>query len=104
MPAFICLYNLKFCSQHIFESVKHSLERLQLEYIDLLQCTVSPALIVLSCLPFRFIGHRFDEETPIAETVRSIPSSAVPLTDSGIVVRCKLCMTLFKQGMCVILG
>lgn len=24
--------------QHIFESVKHSLERLQLDYIDLLQC------------------------------------------------------------------
>ncbi len=31
--------------QHIFESVKHSLERLQLEYIDLLQCE------------FRFYNH-----------------------------------------------
>lgn len=27
-----------FDLQHIFESVKHSLERLQLDYIDVLQC------------------------------------------------------------------
>ncbi|KAF9474778.1 Aldo/keto reductase [Pholiota conissans] len=40
--------------KHIFESVKHSLERLQLEYIDLLQC------------------HRFDEETPIEETMQAL--------------------------------
>ncbi|KAG8930617.1 hypothetical protein FRC02_003992 [Tulasnella sp. 418] len=32
--------------KHIFDSVKHSLERLQLDYIDLLQC------------------HRFDPDTP----------------------------------------
>ena len=38
--------------QHIFDSVKHSLERLQLDYIDVLQC------------------HRFDKDTPIEETVR----------------------------------
>jgi aryl-alcohol dehydrogenase-like predicted oxidoreductase len=37
--------------KHIFDAVKHSLERLQLEYIDVLQC------------------HRFDPETPIEETV-----------------------------------
>ncbi|GJJ08942.1 hypothetical protein Clacol_003162 [Clathrus columnatus] len=37
--------------KHIFESVKHSLERLQLDYVDLLQC------------------HRFDYETPIEETL-----------------------------------
>ncbi|TFK55393.1 Aldo keto reductase [Heliocybe sulcata] len=36
--------------KHIFDSVKHSLERLQLDYIDLLQC------------------HRFDYNTPIEET------------------------------------
>ncbi|KAF7984952.1 hypothetical protein HWV62_9885 [Athelia sp. TMB] len=36
--------------KHIFESVKHSLARLQLDYVDVLQC------------------HRFDPETPIAET------------------------------------
>ncbi|KAH9476273.1 Versiconal hemiacetal acetate reductase [Psilocybe cubensis] len=40
--------------KHIFESVKHSLERLQLDYVDVLQC------------------HRFDPETPIAETMQAL--------------------------------
>ncbi|TFK54299.1 Aldo/keto reductase [Heliocybe sulcata] len=40
--------------KHIFDSVKHSLERLQLDYIDLLQC------------------HRFDEQTPIEETMQAL--------------------------------
>lgn len=40
--------------KHIFESVKHSLERLQLEYVDVLQC------------------HRFDYDTPIAETMQAL--------------------------------
>ncbi|KAJ7126283.1 NADP-dependent oxidoreductase domain-containing protein [Mycena epipterygia] len=40
--------------KHIFESVKHSLERLQLEYIDVLQC------------------HRFDNDTPIEETMQAL--------------------------------
>jgi len=40
--------------KHIFESVKHSLERLQLSYVDVLQC------------------HRFDSETPIAETMQAL--------------------------------
>ena len=40
-----------YCSQHVFAAVKHSLERLQLDYIDVLQC------------------HRFDPWTPIEETV-----------------------------------
>ncbi|KAF9069370.1 NADP-dependent oxidoreductase domain-containing protein [Rhodocollybia butyracea] len=40
--------------KHIFDSVKHSLERLQLEYIDLLQC------------------HRFDNETSIEETMEAL--------------------------------
>jgi len=40
--------------KHIFDSVKHSLERLQLDYIDVLQC------------------HRFDKETPIAETMQAL--------------------------------
>ncbi|CAE6527091.1 unnamed protein product [Rhizoctonia solani] len=40
--------------KHIFESVKHSLERLQLDYVDVLQC------------------HRFDYYTPIAETMQAL--------------------------------
>ncbi|QRV87476.1 aldo/keto reductase family protein [Ceratobasidium sp. AG-Ba] len=40
--------------KHIFESIKHSLERLQLDYVDVLQC------------------HFFDKETPIAETMQAL--------------------------------
>jgi len=40
--------------KRIFASVKNSLERLQLEYIDVLQC------------------HRFDKETPIEETMQAL--------------------------------
>ncbi|KAG8800559.1 hypothetical protein FRB91_006016 [Serendipita sp. 411] len=40
--------------KHIFESVKASLERLQMDYIDVLQC------------------HRFDPNTPIEETMRAL--------------------------------
>lgn len=40
--------------KHIFDSVKASLERLQLDYIDLYQC------------------HRFDYDTPIEETMQAL--------------------------------
>jgi len=40
--------------KHVFDSVKHSLRRLQLDYIDVLQC------------------HRFDYETPIEETMQAL--------------------------------
>ncbi|KAJ3572987.1 hypothetical protein NP233_g2725 [Leucocoprinus birnbaumii] len=40
--------------KHIFDSVKKSLERLQLDYIDVLQC------------------HRFDNDTPIEETMQAL--------------------------------
>jgi len=40
--------------KHIFESVKHSLDRLQLDYVDVLQC------------------HRFDNDTPIEETMQAL--------------------------------
>ncbi|KAG9027633.1 hypothetical protein FRB95_007567 [Tulasnella sp. JGI-2019a] len=40
--------------KHIFESIKHSLERLQLDYVDVFQC------------------HRFDYETPIEETMHAL--------------------------------
>ncbi|KAI5986758.1 aryl-alcohol dehydrogenase [Pisolithus orientalis] len=40
--------------KHIFDSVKASLRRLQLDYIDVLQC------------------HRFDPETPIEETMQAL--------------------------------
>lgn len=34
--------------QHIFDSVKHSLERLQVDYIDLLQCQNQEFLLIIS--------------------------------------------------------
>ncbi|KZP03464.1 Aldo/keto reductase [Athelia psychrophila] len=40
--------------KHIFEAVKHSLDRLQLDYVDVLQC------------------HRFDADTPIEETMQAL--------------------------------
>ncbi|KAI0262245.1 Aldo/keto reductase [Gloeopeniophorella convolvens] len=40
--------------KHIFDSVKNSLERLQLDYIDVLQC------------------HRFDYDTPVEETMQAL--------------------------------
>ncbi|KAJ3560186.1 hypothetical protein NP233_g11002 [Leucocoprinus birnbaumii] len=40
--------------KHIFDSVRRSLDRLQLDYIDVLQC------------------HRFDPETPIEETMQAL--------------------------------
>ena len=40
--------------KHIFDSVKASLKRLQLDYIDVLQC------------------HRFDKHTPIEETMQAL--------------------------------
>jgi len=51
---------LRYVNQHglsrkyLFDSVKHSLERLQLDYIDVLQC------------------HRFDNETPVEETMDAL--------------------------------
>jgi predicted oxidoreductase len=46
------------CDQNIFAAIKASLERLELEYVDVLQC------------------HRFDPDTPIEETVRRVSHSA----------------------------
>ncbi|KIM20304.1 hypothetical protein M408DRAFT_334032 [Serendipita vermifera MAFF 305830] len=40
--------------KHIFESIQASLERLQLDYVDVLQC------------------HRFDPNTPIEETMQAL--------------------------------
>ncbi|KAH8113766.1 aryl-alcohol dehydrogenase [Phellopilus nigrolimitatus] len=40
--------------KHIFEAVKNSLERLQLDYIDVFQC------------------HRFDKQTPFEETMQAL--------------------------------
>ncbi|KAF9780731.1 NADP-dependent oxidoreductase domain-containing protein [Thelephora terrestris] len=40
--------------KHIFDSIKASLQRLDIEYVDLLQC------------------HRFDPNTPIEETMRAL--------------------------------
>ncbi|KAH9991263.1 NADP-dependent oxidoreductase domain-containing protein [Russula vinacea] len=40
--------------KHIFDAVQHSLNRLQLDYIDVLQC------------------HRFDNETPVEEMMQAL--------------------------------
>ncbi|KAJ1308457.1 hypothetical protein OPQ81_004161 [Rhizoctonia solani] len=40
--------------KHIFESIQASLKRLQLDYVDVLQC------------------HRFDPDTPVAETMQAL--------------------------------
>lgn len=54
-------------SQHIFDSVKQSLERLQLNYIDVLQCEY----LITNLVDFSHHapGHKFDYDTPISETV-----------------------------------
>ena len=49
------------------------MERLQLDYVDVLQCRFHGSSVrCLLKLMFKrgFVGHRFDEDTPIAETVR----------------------------------
>ncbi|KAI0737387.1 Aldo/keto reductase [Daedaleopsis nitida] len=54
-PEEIGIINQKGLSRkHIFDSVKASLERLQVDHIDLLQC------------------HRFDPDTPIEETMQAL--------------------------------
>lgn len=50
-----------------------------------------------------FIGHRFDYETPIEETVREVSYSMSLVTLICFSnQRCKLCMTLCKPAMYVI--
>ncbi|KAG7087659.1 hypothetical protein E1B28_013607 [Marasmius oreades] len=59
--------------KHIFESVKHSLARLQLDYVDLLQCAYLRILLPRqAAYRFDMIGHRFDTETPIEETMQAL--------------------------------
>ena len=51
-------------SQHIFDSIKASLERLQLDYVDVLQCELSiPGVVPLWILMSSISGHRFDYTT-----------------------------------------
>lgn len=58
--------------QHIFDSVKESLQRLQLDHIDVLQCERGRVIIIWKpTLNIDLAGHRFDYETPIEETVRA---------------------------------
>jgi len=73
--------------KHIFDSVQQSLKRLQLDYIDVLQCSF-PFLFLFShwhgsgidvpylpLMPHFFFfspaGHRFDYNTPVEEVVRT---------------------------------
>ena len=69
--------------KHVFESVKHSLERLQLDYVDVLQV------------------HRLDPDTPYEEMVRALVSFDAPVRLTGTFPsRCKRCMTSSRPGMC----
>jgi aryl-alcohol dehydrogenase-like predicted oxidoreductase len=58
-------------TQHIFAGVKASLKRLQLDYIDVLQCLFPLFRRVSGLLLTCYTGHRFDPNTPIEETVHS---------------------------------
>ena len=68
--------------KHIFDSVQQSLKRLQLDYIDVLQCSLRFSFIRLLCMvgnrrslallmPISPAGHRFDYNTPVEEVVRA---------------------------------
>jgi aryl-alcohol dehydrogenase-like predicted oxidoreductase len=59
--------------QHIFDSVRASLKRLDMEYIDVLQCHRSAALRRV----WHMLTSSFDYNTPIEETVRPITSVTV---------------------------
>ena len=60
--------------KHIFDSVRNSLKRLQLDYIDLLQCRPSVVHSMLEMTTYLHIlaGHRSDPDTPFEETVRRL--------------------------------
>ncbi len=53
--------------QHIFDAVKASLQRLQLDYIDVVQC--KQHYLMKQFRSDRRLGHRFDYATPVGETV-----------------------------------
>jgi hypothetical protein len=55
----VCRFSLAFGHrssllffQHIFDAIKHSLERLQLDYVDVLQCTPSRRCSLIRCWHF----------------------------------------------------
>ncbi|KAF8219811.1 aryl-alcohol dehydrogenase [Tricholoma matsutake] len=59
--------------KHIFEAVKASLKRLQLDYVDLLQCRHSVQSGWSRSIDWiARSGHRFDRETPIEETMQAL--------------------------------
>ena len=51
--------------------MKASLQRLQLDYIDVLQCR-SSSFASVTTLGNSAIGHRFDYTTPIEETMNAL--------------------------------
>ena len=73
--------------QHIFDSVKQSLERLQLDHIDVLQCTLSETFKNNYQLAYRYLGHRFDSNTPIEEIVSSSCADHSSYANVGIDAR-----------------
>ncbi|KAJ7790460.1 Aldo/keto reductase, partial [Mycena olivaceomarginata] len=64
--------------KHILASVQDSLRRLQLDYIDVLQCRCYLLGFKFPLSSNHFPGHRFDYDTPIAETMEALHEVVKP--------------------------
>lgn len=90
--------------KHLFEAVKASLERLQVDYIDLYWCKANFIIVherstkQHSCS----IGHRFDYNTPIEETVCQLSTQERLMSQAAF--RCKHYTTSSRRDTYAISG